>query len=88
MVAKTTLLVCAFLLSACNLPAGAPSSPVPSIAPVAVLTSATQCSSGPGEAYPAAAALSPGQSAEVVGRTQDGAYLLVRDPAIRQLCVG
>ena len=83
MVAKTILLfwcLCC-LLSACNLPASAPSSPVPSIAPVAVLTSAAQCWSGPGEAYPAAAALSPGQSAEVVGRTQDGAYLLVRDPA-------
>jgi hypothetical protein len=81
MVAKTTLLVIVLLLSACNLPAGPPSSPVPSIAPVAVLTSAAQCWTGPGEAYPVAAALSPGQSAEVIGRTQDGAHLLIRDPA-------
>jgi hypothetical protein len=84
MVANTTFLVfiaSVLSLSACNLPASAPSSPIPSIAPVAVLTSAAQCWTGPGEAYPAAAALSPGQSAEVVGRTQDGAYLLVRDPA-------
>jgi hypothetical protein len=84
MVAKTTfLLFTTFVLSlsACNLPSGAQSSPVPSIAPVAVLTSAAQCWTGPGETYPVAAALSPGQSAEVVGRTQDDAYLLVRDPA-------
>jgi hypothetical protein len=84
MVAKTMFLVLmAFVLSlsACNLPAGAPGSPVPAIAPVAVLTAAAECWSGPGEGYPVAAALSPGQSADVVGRTPDGAYLLVRDPA-------
>ena len=82
--AKTSFLVMllfALALSACNLPVSAVGAPTSSIAPVAVLTAAAECWSAPGEGYSVVGALSPGQAAEVVGRTPDGAYLLIRDPA-------
>ena len=74
------LLSCALVLSACNLPESAAGAPASSIAPVAVLTTASPCWSGPGEAFTVIVALSPGQDAEIAGQTTDGAYLLVRDP--------
>lgn len=75
------LLSCVFLLSACNLPDSAAASKTPSIAPVAVLMTESSCWSGPGENFTVIAMLKPGQNAEIAGRTPDGSYMLVRDPA-------
>ncbi len=74
-------LACVLILSGCNLPDRVAGSPAPSIAPVAVLTSASSCWSGPGETFAVVIGLSPGQNAEIAGRAPDTAYLLVRDPA-------
>jgi hypothetical protein len=70
-----------FILSACNLPDRAADSPGTSIAPVAVLMSGSDCWSGPGETFGVVTGLKAGQNAEIAGRSRDGSYLLVRDPA-------
>ncbi len=75
------LLTCVLVLSACNLPDRVAGSQAPSIAPVAVMLSASSCWSGPGETFAVVIGLSPGQNAEIAGRTPDAAYLLLRDPA-------
>ena len=75
------LLACVLALSGCNLPDRVGGSQASSIAPVAVLMSASSCWSGPGETFAVVMGLSPGQNAEIAGRDTDAAYLLVRDPA-------
>src|SRR5512143_1620286 len=75
------VLVALFGLSACNLPVAPASSKAPSGATTAMVSAASECRSGPGDAFPGVAALKPGQVLNVVARNPDSSYLLVQDPA-------
>jgi hypothetical protein len=45
------------------------------------VTVATNCRTGPGTAYPRVAAVEVGEAVQVVGRSQDGKYWIIRNPA-------
>ena len=81
---KTILLiVCTALFagSACNLPADQAGLPA---APGALLVSVdapAEYRSGPGSEFELAGVLEPGRQVEAIGRSPDGGYLLLRDPA-------
>ncbi len=48
--------------------------------PVVYVTKSTACRAGPGQAYPAVGTLKPGEFAQVVGRSEDGKYWIIRLP--------
>ncbi len=63
---------------------GLPSTPAPVRVRVSV---ATNCRTGPGEAYPEVSGFQVGQVANVVGRSKDKLYWIIQDPNQRgQLC--
>jgi len=80
----TTILI--FSLTACNLPTqGNVPTPPENLAAVAVplvsVSTASEFRTGPGENYDLVGVLQPGQQAEVVGRSPEGDYWLIQDPA-------
>ncbi len=70
-----------FAVSACNLPTAQGGGQTPSIVAMVSVSAATEYRTGPGPAYAVVGMLQPGQQVEAVGRSPDGAYLLIRDPS-------
>ena len=67
---------------ATDTPANTPT-PQPTVTPstpTLTVTTATNCRTGPGQAYPIVGSVNPGQTAEIVGR-YSGEYWVVREPA-------
>ena len=81
---KTIFLVVFLFLfagSACNLPVGLAGQPA---GPGALLVSGNapaEYRTGPGAEFEPAGVLEPGRQVEAIGRSPDGGYLLLRDPA-------
>lgn len=69
-----------FILSACNLPISQGVTVSPSTSLKVSVNVATEYHSGPGQAYNLLGILNPGQEAELVGRSSEGDYLVIRDP--------
>jgi uncharacterized protein YgiM (DUF1202 family) len=69
-----------FLLSACNLPSSQADNGTTSAGVKVRLSVATEYRAGPGQDYDLGGILNPGQEVEVVGRSPDDGYLLIRDP--------
>jgi hypothetical protein len=74
------LLTALLVLSACNLQStqGGEETTTPFL--TLQVQEAVEYRSGPGEAYDVVGTLDPGQEVEAVGRSQDGAYWIIRDP--------
>jgi hypothetical protein len=68
------------LLAACNLPGSGVVTVLPSTSLKASVNVVTDYHSGPGQTYTLLGTLRPEQEAEVVGRSLEGDYLVIRDP--------
>jgi hypothetical protein len=77
------LIVFLFLFagSACNLPAGSVAQPGAQGALLVSVDAPVEYRSGPGVEFDPAGVLEPGRQVEAIGRSPDGGYLLLRDPA-------
>ena len=69
-----------FVTSGCNLSINLGVNETPTVLMVTVNIN-TEYRTGPGSAYETAGSLAAGQLVEAVGRSPDGNYLLIRDPA-------
>jgi hypothetical protein len=81
---KTIFLVVFLFLfagSACNLPAGSAVQPAGPDALLVSVNAPAEYRSGPGGEFETAGVLEPGRQVEAIGRSPDGGYLLLRDPA-------
>jgi hypothetical protein len=68
-------------LFACNLPIPHGVEVATSTVLMASVSVATEYRTGPGQVYDQVGVLNPGQMVEAVGRSPDGDYLIIRDPA-------
>ncbi|MCJ7677496.1 MAG: hypothetical protein MUO35_07225, partial [Anaerolineales bacterium] len=75
------LAVSLLILSGCNLPLPGTVQEPTSVNLRVQLSVPTDYRTGPGDVYDLIGVLMPGQEFEVVGRSTEGGYLLIRDPA-------
>jgi hypothetical protein len=69
------------VMVACNLPFIQGVGPTPSTVMMISVSTATDYRTGPGQSYDVVGVLNPGVEVQAVGRSADGNYLLIRDPA-------
>jgi hypothetical protein len=75
------VMLAALTLSVCNLPITQGIDEASSAVPMVTVSMITEYRTGPGQAYEVIGVLNPGQEIEALGRSPDGDYLLIRDPA-------